>query len=166
MNSKNRMLLTEIEYYQEIWNIYRKKNLKSFQNIVIIFKIKSIDFRFFVFICRSSKICSHSLFILCAIIVVFATRIFRNLDLGIKWVLRCKDMELESLRCIFLFMYIYIFQTIVLILLPCLSQCFSRCTLWSSGGWNVDRNPLFYLPGQTVLVPRAMFNGCRLSVIC
>ena len=32
--------------------------------------------------------------------MVFSTRIFRNLDLGIEWVLRCKAMELESLRCI------------------------------------------------------------------
>ncbi len=29
--------------------------------------------------------------------MVFSTRIFRNLDLEIEWVLRCK---LESLRCI------------------------------------------------------------------
>ena len=28
------------------------------------------------------------------------TKIFRNLDLGIKCFLRCKAMELESLRCI------------------------------------------------------------------
>ena len=33
-------------------------------------------------------------------IMVFSTRIFRNLDLGIEWVFRCKTMELESLRCI------------------------------------------------------------------
>ena len=32
--------------------------------------------------------------------MVFSTKIFRNLDLGIEWVLRCKAMELESLRCI------------------------------------------------------------------
>ena len=34
--------------------------------------------------------------------MVFSTRIFRNLDLdlGIEWILRCKAMELESLRCI------------------------------------------------------------------
>ena len=31
---------------------------------------------------------------------MFSTRIFQNLDLGIEWVLRCKAMELESLRCI------------------------------------------------------------------
>ena len=31
---------------------------------------------------------------------MFLTRIFRNLDLGIEWVLRCKAMELESLRFI------------------------------------------------------------------
>ena len=42
------MLLTEIEYFQEIWNI--KQNLKAFQNIVAIFKIISIDFRFFMFL--------------------------------------------------------------------------------------------------------------------
>ena len=32
--------------------------------------------------------------------MVFLTRIFWNMDLGIEWVLRCKAMELESLRCI------------------------------------------------------------------
>ena len=32
-------------------------------------------------------------------IVLLSTRIFRNLDLGIEWVLRCKAIELESLRC-------------------------------------------------------------------
>ena len=32
--------------------------------------------------------------------MVFSTRIFRNLDLGIEWLLSCKAMELESLRCI------------------------------------------------------------------
>ena len=35
----------------------------------------------------------------CAIIVMFSTRTFRNLDLGMEWVLKCKAMELESLRC-------------------------------------------------------------------
>ena len=39
-------------------------------------------------------------------------------------------------------------------LLPCLSQCFSHCTLLSfSGGWNVKLNPSFRLLGKTVLVP-------------
>ena len=42
---------------------------------------------FLVFICRASRICSRSLSISCAIIVVFSTRIFRNLDLGIEWFL-------------------------------------------------------------------------------
>ena len=32
--------------------------------------------------------------------MVFSTRIFENLDLGIEWVLRWKAMELNSLRCI------------------------------------------------------------------
>ena len=44
-------------------------------------------------ICRVSRICCHSLFISCAIIVVFSTRIFQNLNLGIKCVLKCKAME-------------------------------------------------------------------------
>ena len=35
-----------------------------------------------------------------AILVMFSTRIFQNLDLGIKWVLRCKAIELESLKYI------------------------------------------------------------------
>ena len=32
--------------------------------------------------------------------MVFSTRTFRNLDLGIEWILRCKAIELEPLRCI------------------------------------------------------------------
>ena len=108
MNLKNRTLSTEIEYYQGIRNI-RKKILKTFQSIVAIFKINSTDFiylfiyfyfYFFVFTCRASRICCRSLSISCAIIVVFSTRIFRNLDLRIEWVLRCKAMELESIRLI------------------------------------------------------------------
>ena len=47
----------------------------------------------------ASRICNRSLSILLAIIVVFSTRIFRNLDLGIEWVLRCKAIEIESLQC-------------------------------------------------------------------
>ena len=65
----------EIEYYQGIRNV--KKILKAFQNIVAIFKINSINFRFFVFIGSASRICSRSLSISCAIIVEFSTRIFR-----------------------------------------------------------------------------------------
>ena len=73
----------------------------AFQNIAAIFKINSTDFSFFFpFICTTSRICSRNLLISCAIIVVFSTRIFRNLDLGIERILRCKAMELESLRCI------------------------------------------------------------------
>ena len=30
---------------------------------------------------------------------MFSTKIFQKLGLGIEWVLRCKAMELESLRC-------------------------------------------------------------------
>ena len=44
------------------YGIFKKnKKLKAFQNIVAIFKIISIDFRFFVFMCRASRICSCSL---------------------------------------------------------------------------------------------------------
>ncbi len=93
------MLSTEIEYYQVIREKQNgKKLLKAFQNIFAIFKINSVDFRFFVFICRASRICSRSLLILCAIIVVFSTRIFRNLHLGIEWVLRC--------MCVYIYIYI------------------------------------------------------------
>ena len=44
MNLKNRMLSTEIDYNQEMQNIF--KNLKAFLNIVAIFKINFIDLRF------------------------------------------------------------------------------------------------------------------------
>ena len=47
-----------------------------------------------------SRICSRSLLIWCAIIVVFSTRIYQNLDLGRKRLLRYRTMELKSLRCI------------------------------------------------------------------
>ena len=47
-----------------------------------------------------SRIYSRNLSISYAIIVVFSTNIFRNLDLKIEWVLRCKAMELESSKCI------------------------------------------------------------------
>ena len=94
--NKNRILSRNMEYLKKS----SKKNLKAFQNIVIIFKINSIDSRFFIFICWACRICSHSYLILCAIIAVLSTRIFQHLDLGIEWVLRCKAMKLESLRCI------------------------------------------------------------------
>ena len=68
--------------------------LESHHNIILLILC------LFVFICRASRICSHSLFISCAIMVVFSTRIFQNLDLGIEWVLRCKATDLESLQCI------------------------------------------------------------------
>ena len=74
------MLSMEIEY--RILKKKKKKKVKTFQNIVTIFKINSTDARFFYF--RASKICSRSLLISCAIIVVFSTRIFQNLDLGIE----------------------------------------------------------------------------------
>ena len=57
-----------------------------FQNIVAIFKIHSFDFRGGVVgvVYRAYRICRRSLLISYAIIVVFSTRIFRNLDLGIE----------------------------------------------------------------------------------
>ena len=75
-------------------------HLKAFQNIVVIFKVNSISYRFFDSICRASRICRRRLLISCAIIVVFLTRIFQNLNLGKEWTLRCKAIELESWRCI------------------------------------------------------------------
>ena len=88
------MLSAEIEYYQNKQAYWHFNILSLFSKLIL--SILS----FFVFICRASRICSHSLLILCAVIVVFSTRIYRNLDLGIEWILRCKAMELESLRCI------------------------------------------------------------------
>ena len=43
----------------------------------------------FPIICRVYRIRRLCFLISCAIIVVFSTRIYRNLDLGIEWVLRC-----------------------------------------------------------------------------
>ena len=54
----------------------------------------------FIFIGRASMIYSRCLLISCAIMVVFSTRIFPNLDLGIERLLRYKAREQESLRCI------------------------------------------------------------------
>ena len=71
---KKGMLSTEIVYYQGIME--KKKIEEAFQNIVAIFRINSIDVRVFVFISMASRICSHSLSILCAIIVVFSTKIY------------------------------------------------------------------------------------------
>ena len=70
------------------------------KNVYCIICMILLILGFLVFICsRSSRICSRSLSISCAIIVVFSTRIFQNLNLGIEWVLRCKARELKSSRC-------------------------------------------------------------------
>ena len=53
----------------------KKKKKKKHLKTLSIFKINSIHF---IFICRASRNCSRSLLILC-IIVMFSTRIFRNL---------------------------------------------------------------------------------------
>ena len=86
----------EIEYYQEIRNI--KKILKVLQNIVGFLGFAVVVYQFRV-----------------------QLEIFRNLNLGIEWVLRSKAMELESLRCIvshlervvvvYIYIYIYIYIT-------------------------------------------------------
>ena len=70
-----------------------------------ISKINSIDSTaffavFVVLICRASRISSRGSLISDAVIIVFSTRTFRNLDLRIERVLRCKAMELISVRCI------------------------------------------------------------------
>ena len=86
---KDWTLSTEIEYYQEIWSIPPlKKNERHFKTLSLFSKLILVIFGVFVFICRASRICNRSLFISCVIIVVFSTRIFRNLDLEIEWVLR------------------------------------------------------------------------------
>ena len=102
MDLKNRTLSTDIEYYKKIWNIKKRKKkiLKAFKTLSLFSELILLISVFFVFICRASRICSHSLSILCAIIVVFSTTFFQKLDVGIEWVFRCKAMELESLRCI------------------------------------------------------------------
>ena len=96
IKKKPRILSTEIESYQEIWNIKKtkQKKVKIFQNIVAIFKFNSILF-LFLYVGLQGFVVVAYLFR-----VVFSTRIFRNLDSGIEWVLRCKAIELESLRCI------------------------------------------------------------------
>ena len=86
--NRNRILSRNMEY------------LRHFKTLLLFSKLILLIFRFFVFINRASRICSCSLLILCTIIGVFSTRIIWNLDLGIERVLRCKAMELESLRCI------------------------------------------------------------------
>ena len=84
-NNWNRILLRNIEYLKKTTTPHpTPEKLKAFQNIVAILKINSIDFDYFI--CRASRICSRSLLISCAIIVVFSIRIFWNLDLGIEWV--------------------------------------------------------------------------------
>ena len=100
MNLKNRNAINGYKIFKkQNTPSKKKKKLKAFQNIVI-FKINSIDSSIIVFICRAFRAFSHSLLISCAIILVFSTRIFRNLDLGIEWVFRYGAMELESLRYI------------------------------------------------------------------
>ena len=80
------MNLKKTESYQRKYNTIKKyrmlkKILEAFLNIVAIFKINAINSKvFFGFIGRASRICSHCLLISCAIIVVFSTRTFRNLD--------------------------------------------------------------------------------------
>ena len=97
-----RIWFWEMDKNIQNWWVCEKKWRKTFQNIVAIFKINSIDsslFVFFTLICRDSRVCRRSLIISSTIIEVFSKRIFRNLDLGIEWLLRCKAMKLESLRC-------------------------------------------------------------------
>ena len=64
----------EIEYYQGI----REKILKAFQNIVAIFKIKSIDLWGLCFYIQGFYIFSRTLSILWGIIAVLSNKNFRN----------------------------------------------------------------------------------------
>ena len=100
VNLKNRTPSTDIEYYQEIWNIRKKKFKTHFKTLPLFSKWILLILSLGVFICRASGICSRRLLISCAIIVVFSTRVFRKMNLEIECVFRCKAMELESLRCI------------------------------------------------------------------
>ena len=99
------MLLPEIEYFNIFYLFHFVNNswkkLKGFQNIVAISKLILLVLGiFFFFVCRASRIWSRGSLILCAVIVVFSTRIFQNLDLGRGWLLKCWTIELESLRSI------------------------------------------------------------------
>ena len=76
------------------YRILDKNKIKSLINIDAILKIDSIDSTFYMFLYVSSSLISY------ANIVLFSVRIFRNLDLEIECVLRCKAMELELIRCI------------------------------------------------------------------
>ena len=83
------------------YEILKKKTSRNYFIIMSLFsKLILFLLVLLVLVLWASGICSRSLLISCAIIEVFSTRIFRNLDLGIEWVLRCKAMKLEPLRCI------------------------------------------------------------------
>ena len=84
---KTKMLMTSNEFkterYQPKKNIIKKnkilkKGLKPFQNSVAIFRLILLILAFF-FKCRTARICSRSLLISCAIIVVFLTVFFEIL---------------------------------------------------------------------------------------
>ena len=82
---------------------------------------------------------------------------------------RRKTRTLETQVFIFLYFWDEASCTLFIffgLLFSSLSPCLSRCKLRpSSGGWNVELDLLFRLPGLTVLVPRVMFNESQLSVI-
>ena len=77
VNLKIRTLSTEIEYYQEIWNIW-KKIWRHFKTLSLFLRLIQLILGFVVFICWASRICSRSLFISCAIAVVFSKFGFGN----------------------------------------------------------------------------------------
>ena len=69
--------------------------------------------------------------------MVFSTRTFRNLDLGIKWLLRCRATELESLRSIVrcLERVVVVRPTYVLFSLETVSRgTFDIYDVWPIGG--------------------------------
>ena len=90
---RNRILSRNMAYLKK--NKPKQNKKTHFQTLSRFLKINLLIFGVFV-----SRIYSRSLLISCATIVAFSTRIFRNLDLGIEYILRSKPMELESLGCI------------------------------------------------------------------
>ena len=113
LSMKLEYLSREIEYLKT-FNLFhfvnysykkRRKNFWYFKTLLLFSQLILLILGFFVVvvavvISRTSRICSCELLILYAIIVVFLTRIFRNLDFGQEWLLRSRAIELESLRSI------------------------------------------------------------------
>ena len=80
---------------------------------------------------------------------MFSTRIFQNLDLGIECVLKCKAMELESLRCtvrhlerIVVVRPTYVLFSFVTVSLGTFEHWYDVCPMknFGRGGWVIGNN--------------------------